>query len=274
MAEHNIIPKDVIDTSTSKATTNWHELLQLQTQMFLPHEVSFFLGCKDWLDAKSVLDVGCGNGSYIKKIADHFPEKRYIGIDISPELISIAKQENYEQNILFEQGDFYQFENDEKFDVIIMRLIVQHLKGFNPILLQAAKLLKPGGSLVIVEPDLENSWNRPATVKFERLLNGINENSQQQQTNRCILSELDNMISTSVDWYTERKSTVSIPYIAPLDDSKLLRLYNLWIDILDDSQVVSLPFREVRNELEAWSKRADTYAQIGIIFLHIKFKGK
>jgi len=270
MTEQTVFQNDVLDTSTRDAANNWNQLLQLQTQVFLPNEIKFFLGCKEWMDAQSVLDVGCGNGAYISKLSQHFPEKTYTGIDVSPELISAAKCGKTDPNIRFEQRDFYEFQTEGLFDVVVMRLIVQHLKGFNPILRQASKLLKPGGSLVIIEPDLDNSWNRPETPKFAQLLQNVDDNSRQNQTNRSILSELNHIVMKNDDWTTEQNLTISLPYVGPFEDSNLLRLYSLWIDILNNSHVVSLPLLEVHRELHAWSQRSDTYAQIGVRFMHLK----
>ena len=270
MTEQTAFQNKMLDTSSSEAASNWDQLLQLQTEMFLPSEIKFFLSCKEWLDAQSVLDVGCGNGAYISKIAHHFPEKTYLGIDTSPELISVARQRKAAPSLCFEQRDFYEFQSEELFDVVVMRLIVQHLKGFEPVLCQASRLLKPGGSLVIIEPDLPNSWNRPETPKFERLLKNVQKNSLQNQTNRSILSELDHIVSMNENWSTEENKTISIPYVGSFEDSNLLRLYNLWIDILNDSQVISLPIWEVRRELQAWSQRLDSYAQIGVRFMQLR----
>lgn len=270
MSEPTGMKSEILDTSATKSAENWHQLLQLQAEMFLPHEISFFLSSKDWMNAGTVLDVGCGNGSYISMISDHFSEKSYTAIDVSPELISIAKRRNLRNDIKYELQDFYNLQSKQLFDVILMRLIVQHLDDFHSVLKHASKLLRPGGSLVIIEPDFKNSWNRPETPKFDRLLQGLNDYSVQNQTNRHILSELDSVARSTDDWTITQDVLSSVPYVGSSIDSSVLRLYKLWIDILDNSQIISLQFREVRSELQTWSERDDAYAQIGIRFLHLK----
>ena len=262
---------DLVDTSISNAAENWHSLLQLQTKMFLPFEIGFMLNCKEWVDAQSVLDVGCGDGSFISQVSNYFPEKAYTGIDISPELISFAIADNTSPNIRFEQADFQQSESDQRYDAVLMRLIVQHLSDFRAVLAQASKLLKPGGSLFIIEPDYKNSWNRPSTPLYDILLENIDAYSTRNQTNRRILSQLNSIASETEFWSVQQDEIVKVPFIRPSSDSDLLNLYNHWIDVVESSGVVSMHLDEVRSELDRWSEGPDTYAQIGINFLHLGF---
>lgn len=269
----NATKNDILDTSTNKSADNWHRLLQLQTEMFLPYEICFFLNCLEWIEASSVLDVGCGNGEFISKISDHFPEKSYTAIDVSPELISFAKSNDNSGKITFLKEDFYRFQTEELFDVIIMRLVVQHLSDFEDLLEKVSKRLKPGGSFIIIEPDYKNSWNRPETPKFNTLLKCMDELSVKTKTNRCLLSELDEIADKSDSWSTQRDSLSKVPYLSPKEDSNLLCLYNHWIDIIENSKILLTNLSEIRDELKTWSKRKDAYAQIGIYFLQLKYDG-
>ena len=71
-----------------------------------------------------VLDVGCGSGRIINKLAGLFPNSRFTGIDLSPEAVSSARAEASRmglQNaefIIRDLSDFHETAEIEAFDVI------------------------------------------------------------------------------------------------------------------------------------------------------------
>lgn len=69
-----------------------------------------------------VLDVGCANG-----IDSHrYNTEKYLGIDISPELIKIAEKRNPEHHFLCINAlDF--LESDIHFDYIICKAVLEHI---------------------------------------------------------------------------------------------------------------------------------------------------
>ena len=97
--------------------------------MFLPYELAFLLARPQWLTSRSVLDVGCGNGDYIGRISSFFPYMRCMGIDISSEMISVAHATHCAERIDFSASDFFQYEPPTRVDVILMRLVLQYLRG-------------------------------------------------------------------------------------------------------------------------------------------------
>ena len=47
---------------------------------------------EDSPDAPTILDVGCGPGTFSTRILDSFPQGNGIGVDVSPEMIESAKR--------------------------------------------------------------------------------------------------------------------------------------------------------------------------------------
>lgn len=262
----------LLDTSTAQAAEKWHQLLNLQTDMFLPFEIFFFFNSDSWKNAGSVLDIGCGNGSYISQVSNHFPDKDYTAIDISSELISIAQKKFSASNILFQHKSLEMLEANQKYDIILMRLIVQHLKDFQAVLEKASHLLKPGGTLIIIEPDLIKFKNLPSTPKFEHLIMDIEEHSIKNKTNRHNLSEIGEMAIATNEWNVSQDFKTVIPFIGPFSNSKIMDLYQLWIDILEQSRILPITFGKIRDELEEWSREPTAYAQIGIRILNLEMK--
>ena len=72
-----------------------------------------------------VLDIGCGNGSLAKDVANH--AKSVTGIDIDEQLIAKAKRKNPAPNLEYRVGDVTRDLSNEKFDVIIMSNVLEHI---------------------------------------------------------------------------------------------------------------------------------------------------
>ena len=74
------------------------------------------------LKNKSILDVGCGTGRFLKTIACNLPHKELVGIDIS---VSNIPQNHSE--IDFIPGDIVLFDVNEKFDVVYSNQVLEHI---------------------------------------------------------------------------------------------------------------------------------------------------
>jgi len=107
---------------------------------------------------KSVLDVGCGDGSLVPYLFAPFKTndenankvwKAYKGLDISQIMIDLA-QERWSQMIAPQQWTVGSFPHtEEKFDVIIFNGSLQFFPDTNETLKQAYHLLNKGGRIVI-----------------------------------------------------------------------------------------------------------------------------
>lgn len=117
-----------------------------------------------------LLDVGAATGIFME-IARKQGWDVY-GIEASLWAANRAK----EKGLDVWQGDFLQFSSREKFDIITMLDIIEHMAKPGLAFKKANHLLKPGGILVITTPDVESFtarvlgkrwWHlRPAHVNF------------------------------------------------------------------------------------------------------------
>ncbi|MHA1301727.1 MAG: class I SAM-dependent methyltransferase [Candidatus Helarchaeota archaeon] len=109
------------------------------------------------LDLNGLLvDVGCGSGNLIIQIAENFKSLKLIGVDISDEMIELAKKKATEkgqiERIEFRIGTSENLPfSDNSVDIIISSLSLHHwsnpIKGFEEII----RVLKPNGIFLIFD---------------------------------------------------------------------------------------------------------------------------
>jgi 2-polyprenyl-3-methyl-5-hydroxy-6-metoxy-1,4-benzoquinol methylase len=116
---------------------------------------------------KRVLDIGCSIGRLLNAFRLVDPEmelSNLTGIDIDPSAEQNAIPYLKDRIII---GDFPRYEFDEKFDVITMRFVIEHLLDFNVYLTKAIQILKPGGLLFISSPDIGSAQARLLQDKWK-----------------------------------------------------------------------------------------------------------
>lgn len=94
------------------------------------------------------LDIGCGAGGVLAKLAERFDA---VGVDMSP----IAREYCAKRGLNVLDGslpDGLPFTEPESFDVIVMSEVIEHVKEDRASIAAAAKLLRPGGVLVCTVP--------------------------------------------------------------------------------------------------------------------------
>ncbi|KZT04535.1 S-adenosyl-L-methionine-dependent methyltransferase [Laetiporus sulphureus 93-53] len=105
------------------------------------------------MNPKSILELGAGSGAWAIDAAARFPQAHVLATDLFP----MPPRGSIPSNLRFMQLDLsksYPFE-DESFDVIHGRFIIMHLANGPEALSRIVKLLKPGGWLLLEEPDDE-----------------------------------------------------------------------------------------------------------------------
>jgi len=111
------------------------------------------------VDAKGGLavDLGCGNGWYLRILARHMPHLRGLGLDGFEENVrqaeALAAREGLSDRLRFQVGDIYRFSSDEPADLIAMNRALHHVwERKDEVFRILREHLKPGGIAVIWEP--------------------------------------------------------------------------------------------------------------------------
>ncbi|MBM3283685.1 methyltransferase domain-containing protein [Candidatus Gottesmanbacteria bacterium] len=104
-------------------------------------------------EGMSILDVGCGWGLLLKKLAQLDMDLNLYGIDISPEMILIAKKGCNRSNIWINQGSANKLPYEKnKFDIVTCILSFHHHPDSLHSLKEMYRVLKPGGKIILLDP--------------------------------------------------------------------------------------------------------------------------
>ncbi|MDD4607356.1 MAG: class I SAM-dependent methyltransferase [Patescibacteria group bacterium] len=119
-----------------------------------------------------ILDLGCGNGRLIQVFTDLNID--YTGIDISANLIKLARVNYPASNYKFLVGDMTQSLplEDKKFDAVFCIAAFQHIPDVDlrqQVLKEIKRIIKPGGYLIMTNWNLRK-WNLIFKYKLWHLL--------------------------------------------------------------------------------------------------------
>ena len=103
-----------------------------------------------------VLDIGCAYGTISKKLSSKV--KSILSIDIREDAIILAKKNNSNPKIDYKNIDFFELDEDLKFDVIILSNVLEHIEHRHEFLV---KCLIHAPKLLIRVPAFERDWLIP-----------------------------------------------------------------------------------------------------------------
>jgi SAM-dependent methyltransferase len=103
----------------------------------------------------SWLDIGCGRGDLLRRIRDQWKPAALYGIDPIDWLDEDLKSDVSFRTVAAEQADDLPVA-----DRVLMVEVIEHLEAPWSALRQAAKLVAPGGRLVVSTPNIATARNR------------------------------------------------------------------------------------------------------------------
>ena len=109
-----------------------------------------------------VLEAGCGVGAQTVTLVRNSPRARFVSIDISPDSLDAARRNVQSANVLFQQADVYQLPFAcESFDPVFVCFLLEHLARPLDALEKLKHVLKPGGSITVIEGDHGSTYFHP-----------------------------------------------------------------------------------------------------------------
>ena len=104
-----------------------------------------------------MLDIGCGNGNALFHFSRNF---KVYGLDISPYIIKEVKKSNSNINVKICDIEKSKVPFKEKFDVIFLWNIIEHMKNPGAVLKKLKKSLAKDGYVVIHLPTINNAISK------------------------------------------------------------------------------------------------------------------
>lgn len=103
-------------------------------------------GIIDALPAGDALDAACGTGRYAEHLAGR--GHRVVGVDSSPDMLDRARVRVPSGE--FRLGDLHRLPvPDSSVDLVVSGLALSHVPALTPVLAEFARVLRPGGHLVV-----------------------------------------------------------------------------------------------------------------------------
>ena len=124
--------------------------------------------CNDWsgqrmaaLRPQRLLDVGCGDGSFLFNYLDYTPQL-FCGVEAAPALREKAEGRGIKA-IAFDLNGRWPFPDNE-FDVVHCAQVIEHLHNTRLFAEEILRVLKPGGTTLITSENLTSLLNTAAMI--------------------------------------------------------------------------------------------------------------
>lgn len=175
----------------------------------------------------NILDIGAGMGDALIYLKENiYTSSNYYAIEPSKHCGENLKSNNI--NILSTDVDSdWQINNENKFDLIIMRHVLEHFLDPVSVLQKVSKVLKPTGVLFVAVPNAEKP-TRPLTTHYFRTVH-VSYFSELSLTNAFSLSNIESLVMKGGDEFDQyevfsvAKKTTEIKSLKIISDEYLLQ---------------------------------------------------
>jgi len=106
-----------------------------------------------------VLEAGCGVGAQTVTLSARSPQARFTSIDVSAESIAVARKRKL-ANVEFRRADLFAMPH-ETFDHVFVCFVLEHLEQPVQALAPLKAMLKPGGTITVIEGDHGSAYFHP-----------------------------------------------------------------------------------------------------------------
>lgn len=118
-------------------------------------------------EGEYVLEAGCGVGAQTVALCRRSPEARFVSIDLSEESLEQAKERMARSgctNVEFQRASIKDLPfSDNSFNHVFVCFVLEHLDDPVAALKELKRVLRPGGSLTVIEGDHGSCFWHPET---------------------------------------------------------------------------------------------------------------
>jgi SAM-dependent methyltransferase len=126
-------------------------------------------------DGTTVLEIGCGVGAQTVTLARQSPGAQITSIDISEQSLGQARDRCEEAgigNVTFEQGNVFDLRYpDDTFDHVFVCFVLEHLAQPVEALRHMMRVLRPGGTITVIEGDHGSAFFHPYSNAAQTAIN-------------------------------------------------------------------------------------------------------
>ncbi|MGH2957228.1 MAG: class I SAM-dependent methyltransferase [Solirubrobacterales bacterium] len=131
-------------------------------------------------EGQRVLDLGCGTGTLALMVKRAEPGAEVVGLDADPEILKLAGSKAKDAGIEIKLDRCLSTElpyEDGSFDLVLSTLFFHHLTGADKrsTAREVARVLKPGGELLVVDYGRPSDPLMRAAITTVRLFDGIEQ---------------------------------------------------------------------------------------------------
>lgn len=128
-----------------------------------------------WGEGSRILEIGCGVGAQTQIIAQRNPNTEITSIDISEKSLAIAKASIDDlgiKNVIFKKQDVRDLKSskDGFFDHVFICFVLEHLNQPLAALNAAKRVIKPGGTITVIEGDHGSTFFYPENKHAQNLV--------------------------------------------------------------------------------------------------------
>lgn len=127
---------------------------------------------KTHTEGSTVLEVGCGTGEILNSLPNDI---KYTGVDVSQHAINLAKEKKHKYTdfvVLKEDVDILPYK-EGTFDYVVSVFSLEHFRYPQKYLKEMVRVLKNGGYIIILAPNLELPISRLNAVRHKSIFYNI-----------------------------------------------------------------------------------------------------
>ena len=110
------------------------------------------------VDGRDVVELGCGTAKNTVWLAER--ARRVVGLDFSRGMLEVARSRLPTGNVELLEHDVQTRwpVSDGEFDLVVADLILEHVEHVTPVFAEAARVLRPGGTMFMCELHPYRQW--------------------------------------------------------------------------------------------------------------------
>ncbi|OPY25333.1 MAG: hypothetical protein A4E28_03195 [Methanocella sp. PtaU1.Bin125] len=148
-----------------------------------------------------VLEAGCGVGAQTIILAEHSPGAAVTSVDLSPASVEKARslaRQNGIRNVDFQVADIFRLPfGDGTFDHVFVCFVLEHLPRPVEALAALKRVLKPGGTITVIEGDHGSCCFHPESLEATRAIRCLVDLQRSAGGNALIGRELYPLIASA-----------------------------------------------------------------------------